>query len=119
MHARAATPAETDWPQIARICLKLLEINPSPVIALNQAVAVAMGGDLDGGLNRIEELGRDGRLDQYYLFHAARADLLRRLGRYREAAEAYRGAAALTTNRVEAEYLNRRLGQLPPDALSP
>jgi RNA polymerase sigma-70 factor (ECF subfamily) len=115
VHAQATAPVETDWPGIAGIYLKLLEINPSPVIALNHAAAVAMAGNLEGGLNRIEELGRGGRLDQYYLFHAARADLLRRLERYRDAAEAYRRAATLTTNRMEADYLNRRLTQLPSD----
>jgi RNA polymerase sigma-70 factor (ECF subfamily) len=118
VHARATTPAETDWQLIEGIYRKLLEINPSPVIALNHAAAVAMAGDLEGGLNRIESLGHGGRLDQYYLFHAARADLLRRLERYSDAAEAYRRAAALTTNRMEADYLNRRLALLPPDTAS-
>jgi RNA polymerase sigma-70 factor (ECF subfamily) len=118
VHARATTPEETDWRQIEEIYLKLLEINASPVIALNHAAAVAMAGDLEGGLDSIEELGRGGRLDQYYLFHAARADLLRRLERYRDAAEAYHRAAALTTNRLEADYLNRRLARLPPDTVS-
>jgi RNA polymerase sigma-70 factor (ECF subfamily) len=117
VHARATTPAETDWRQIEGIYLKLLEINPSPVITLNHAAALAMAGDLEGGLDRIEALGHGGRLDQYYLFHAARADLLRRLERHRDAAEAYRRAAALTTNRMEADYLNRRLARLPLDAV--
>jgi RNA polymerase sigma-70 factor, ECF subfamily len=112
LHAQAATSEETDWLQIAALYQKLLEMTPSPVIALNQAVAIAMGGRLMEGLNRIEKLGRSGALDQYYLFHAARADLLRRMNRTGEAAEAYRKAAVLTTNPVEVRFLNRRLRQL-------
>ncbi len=112
LHAQAVTSSETDWPQIAALYEKLLERNPSPVIALNRAVAVAMSGQLEGGFDRIEELGRAGALDQYYLFHAARADLLRRLNRFAEAAAAYRKATALVTNPVELEFLKRRLSQM-------
>lgn len=113
LHAQAVTSEETDWLQIAALYEKLLEKNPSPVIALNRAVAVAMSGRLEDGLNRIEELGRTGVLDQYYLFHAARADLLRRLNQNRDAAAAYQKAAALATNPVEVNFLNWRLRQLP------
>jgi RNA polymerase sigma-70 factor (ECF subfamily) len=109
VHAEAATPEATDWRQIAALYAKLLEFGPTPVVALNHAVAVAMSGDLETGLQLIDELGAAGALDRYYLFHAARADLLRRLRRWDEAAEAYRQAAELTTNRVEIEYLQRRL----------
>jgi RNA polymerase sigma-70 factor (ECF subfamily) len=115
LHAEAATPEETDWLQIVALYERLLEMTPSPVVALNHAVAMAMGGRLAEGLSRIEELGRNGALDRYYLFHAARADLLRRLNRTGEAAEAYRSAAALATNPVEVRFLNRRLRQLTPD----
>ena len=115
LHAGAATSEQTDWPQIAALYEKLLEINPSPVIALNHAVAIAMSGRLREGLNRIEELGRAGVLDQYYLFHAARADLLRRLNQKDDAAAAYTKAAALATNPLEVDFLNRRLGQLRTD----
>jgi len=115
LHAQALTSGETDWPQIAALYEKLLERNPSPVIALNRAVAVAMSGRPEDGLNCIEELGRTGLLDRYYLFHAARADLLRRLNQNRAAAAAYREAAALATNPVEVDFLNRRLRQLPED----
>jgi len=111
LHAHAATPEETDWPQIAILYEKLLELNPSPVIALNYAVAVAMGGKLQDGLKQIDDLGRAGALDGYYLFHAAPADLLR-LNRYSEAAEAYERAASLATNGVEVDFLNRRLSQM-------
>jgi RNA polymerase sigma-70 factor (ECF subfamily) len=113
LHAQAVTSAETDWLQIAALYEKLLEMNPSPVIALNHAVAVAMSGRLQDGLNRIDDLAKSGSLDRYYLFHAARADLLRRLNRNREAARAYERAAALASNPVEVDFLNRRLRQLP------
>ena len=112
LHAEPASSANTDWPQIAALYGKLLEINPSPVIALNHAVAVVMGGSLEDGLRRIEELGRTGTLDQYYLFHAARADLLRRLHRSEMAAAAYREAVRLATNPVEVSFLQRRLEEL-------
>jgi RNA polymerase sigma-70 factor (ECF subfamily) len=82
------------------------------VVELNQAVAIAMSGRLGDGLDRIEELGRTGVLDQYYLFHAARADLLRRMHRSGEAAESYREAIALATNPVELRFLKRRLQEL-------
>jgi len=112
LHAQAVTPEETDWLQIVALYEKLMEMNPSPVIALNHAVAVAMSGRLEDGLHRIEELGRAGALDQYYLFHAARADLLRRLNQPVDAAAAYQSAAALATNPVEASFLRRRLRQV-------
>lgn len=115
LHAHAPTAEETDWPQIAALYERLLELNPSPVIALNHAVAVAMGGPVAEGLNRIDELGRTSALDRYYLFHAARADLLRRLNQNAEAATAYERALALAKNPVEVNYLNRRLRQLQPD----
>ena len=84
-------------------------MNPSPVIALNQAAAVAMSGRLEEGLKRIDSL--DG-LDHYYLFHAARADILRRMDRREEAAEAYRRALGLATNTVEQDFLRRRLREV-------
>jgi RNA polymerase sigma-70 factor (ECF subfamily) len=109
LHAQAASSADTDWRQIAALYEKLLELNPSPVVALNHAVAVAMSAGVKQGLQRIDDLGRTGALDQYYLFHAARADLLRRLNHKAEAAKAYEKAAGLATNRVEREFLERRL----------
>jgi RNA polymerase sigma-70 factor, ECF subfamily len=105
VHAEAKTAPETDWHQIARLYEKLLEFNGSAVIALNHAAAVAMSGRLEEGLARIDVLD----LDRYYLFHAARADILRRMNRPTEAMEAYRKALALATNRVEQEFLERRL----------
>ena len=112
LHAQAATPEDTDWPQIAALYARLLELNPSPVVALNHAVAIAMSGRMEEALGQIDELGSAGSLDRYYLFHAARADLLRRLGRLAEAAEAYRNAAALATNPVELAFLQRRLREV-------
>jgi RNA polymerase sigma-70 factor, ECF subfamily len=112
IHAEAHAARETDWPQIAALYERLLNLNPSPVIALNHAVAVAMSGPIEEGLKRIDDLGRANALDRYYLFHAARADLLRRLKQNAEAAEAYQKAVSLATNPVEVEYLNRRLRQL-------
>ncbi len=111
LHSQAKAPDATDWPQIAALYHKLLAWNPSPVIALNHAVAVAMGGGLEDGLQRIENLGASGALNRYYLFHAARADLLRRLNRLEAAAQSYREAAGLATNPVERDFLNRRLGR--------
>ena len=108
LHAQANLPAETDWPQIAALYNELLERNPSPVIALNRAVAVAMSGKLDEGLREIDGLGELGALERYYLFHAARADLLRRLNRRSEAVDAYRKAMDLVTNPVELSFLERR-----------
>jgi RNA polymerase sigma-70 factor, ECF subfamily len=119
LHAQAPTPQATDWPQIAALYQRLFEMNPSPVIALNHAVAVAMSGGLCEGLERIAELGKAGTLDEYYLFHAARADLLRRLGRRSEAAAAYARAVALVTNPVEADFLNRRLRQVESAPAAP
>jgi RNA polymerase sigma-70 factor (ECF subfamily) len=112
LHAQAATSEKTDWPQIAALYEKLEEMTPSPVVELNQAAAIAMSGRLREGLDRIEELGRTGALDQYYLFHAARADLLRRMQRSVEAAESYRMAISLATNPVELRFLKRRLREL-------
>jgi RNA polymerase sigma-70 factor (ECF subfamily) len=114
VHAQAKTPEETDWAQIAALYARLLEWNPSRVVALNHAVAVALSAGLEQGLELIDELGRSGELDQYYLYHAARADILRRLVRPAEAAEAYRQALRLATNRIEQNFLERRLREVMP-----
>jgi RNA polymerase sigma-70 factor, ECF subfamily len=112
LHAEAETPAETDWRQIAALYQELMRIAPTAVVALNHAVAVAMGEGLEKGLEQIDHLGTSGDLDDYHLFHAARADILRRLGRRSEAATAYREALRLATNKVEQVYLRDRLAQL-------
>jgi RNA polymerase sigma-70 factor (ECF subfamily) len=112
LHAQAKTSGDTDWPQIAALYEKLLEFNGSAVIALNHAVAVTKSAGLAEGLSRIEALGASGELDRYYLFHAARADILLRMGRREESAKAYREVLALATNRVEKGFLKRRLVEL-------
>jgi len=109
LHAQAEKAEATDWRQIAALYERLLAIQFSTVIALNHAVAVAMGEDLEQGLSLINQLGETGTLESYYLYHAARADLLRRLGRLAEAAEAYKRALALTANAVERRYMRQRL----------
>jgi len=109
-HAAAPRAEDTDWPQIASLYGRLLELQPSPVVALNRAVAVAMADGPDAGLRLLEPLAED--LDRYHLYHAARADLLRRGGRS-EAADAYRRALDLVTNDAERRYLRARLASLP------
>jgi RNA polymerase sigma-70 factor, ECF subfamily len=112
LHAQARTAAETEWKEIAALYGELLRIMPTPVVALNRAVAVAMSEGLEQGLALIDQSGASGKLDDYYLFHAARADLLRRLHRPEDAAQAYRRSLELTANRIEQEYLRRRLREL-------
>jgi RNA polymerase sigma-70 factor (ECF subfamily) len=112
LHAQAPTAADTDWVRIAGLYEKLLEFNRSAVVGLNYAAAVAMSAGLQEGIHRIDELEASGKLDNYYLLHAARADILRRLGQWGRAAEAYRRALSLATNRVEQGYLRRRLSEL-------
>jgi len=112
LHAEAKTPPETDWEQIAALYRELLRMTPSPVIALNYAVAIAMGEGLEKGLAEIDRVGESGELADYHLFHAARADILRRLKRHEESAAAYREAIRLATNQVEKDYLQGRLDQL-------
>lgn len=112
VHAQAKTAAETDWLEISALYDALANVSPSPVVALNRAVAVGMSGELEQGLALIDQLGSTGKLDEYYLFHAARADLLRRLDRLEEAKEAYGKALELTVNEVEQVFLRRRLVEL-------
>lgn len=108
-HAEAATAEATDWRQIAALYSELAWINPTPVILLNRAVAIGLGEDLRRGLTLIDALSG---LDNYHLYHAARADLLRRLGDRAAAKDAYRRALALTDNQVERAFLDRRLAAL-------
>jgi RNA polymerase sigma-70 factor, ECF subfamily len=112
LHAEAASPTDTDWPQIAALYGELARIHPSPVVQLNGAVAVGMSEGPRRGLALIDELGASGELDRYHLFHAARADMLRRLGDFEAAADAYRRALTLMANGVERAYLERRLAAL-------
>jgi RNA polymerase sigma-70 factor (ECF subfamily) len=105
VHARAATPNDTDWAKIAALYAELERTTASPVVALNRAVAVAMHVGYEQGLELMENLP----LDEYHLYHAARADLLRRLERHAEAAVAYRRALELTESEPERRFLSRRL----------
>jgi len=112
LHGEAESPDATDWPQIAALYGELARIHPSPVVQLNGAVAIGMSQGPRRGLALIDELGAVGELDRYHLFHAARADMLRRLGSFEAAADAYRRALALMANGVERAYLERRLAAL-------
>lgn len=112
IHANAKTPQETDWLQIARLYDVLLRDNSSPVIEVNRAVAIAMAGTLEEGLALLDELEERGELSEFHLLPAARADLLRRLGKLDDAAEAYRRALTLATNDVERRFLRRMLIRL-------
>jgi RNA polymerase sigma-70 factor (ECF subfamily) len=117
VHANAPSSAATDWMEIAALYTELAAIAPSAVIALNHAVAFAMAEGLEAGLARINalgasDLGNRGKLLDYHLYHSARADILRRLGRNADAAAAYHEALRLVTNEVERAYLTRRLEEV-------
>ncbi len=112
LHADAARPAETDWRQIAALYERLLVLQPTAVVALNHAVAVALGVGLEQGMAMLDTLGESRELQNYYLFHAARADILSRLKRRDEALAAYRRALAFVQNQVEREFLARRIARL-------
>ena len=112
VHAEAQTAAETDWRQIVALYEELLRLTASPIVALNHAAAVAMSEGFERGLGLIEAANENDALQNYYLFHASRADLLRRLHRYDEAASAYETALSLTTNRVEQNYIRHRLAEI-------
>ena len=114
-HAAAASPAETDWVEIAGLYGRLAAMNPSPVIELNRAVAVAMADGPEAGLPIVDALERSGRLAGYHLLPATKAYLLRRLGRREAAAAAYADALALATTDSEQRYLRRRLEQVAVD----
>jgi RNA polymerase sigma-70 factor (ECF subfamily) len=114
LHAQAERAEETDWPQIAALYALLLRLHPSPVVALNHAAAVAMGERLERGLRLIERIEEEGELQAYHLLPAAKADILRRLGRPAEAAEAYARALTLVTHDAERRYLERRLREVAP-----
>ncbi|HEY3684454.1 MAG TPA: sigma-70 family RNA polymerase sigma factor [Streptosporangiaceae bacterium] len=110
-HATARDPAGTDWPQIAALYGRLTALVPSAVVALNHAVAVGMAYGPEAGLVRLDALAAGGRLDGYHLLPAARADLLRRLGRAPEAADAYRAARALAPTDAERRHLTRMIDE--------
>jgi RNA polymerase sigma-70 factor (ECF subfamily) len=112
LHDEAATPADTDWAQIARLYGALQRMTPSPVVELNLAAAVAMADGPAVGLAMMDGLAASGELDAYPYLHAARADLLRRLERWSEAETAYRRALQLTSNGAERAFLERRRSEV-------
>jgi RNA polymerase sigma-70 factor (ECF subfamily) len=112
LHCQAARAEDTDWPQIVRLYDRLERVQPSPIVSLNRAVAVAMVDGLRPGLALVDALAASGDLDGYHLLHAARADLLRRAGAPSEAATSYRRALALVTNDSERRFLERRLREV-------
>ena len=112
LHCQAARAEETDWPQIVRLYDVLERVQPSPIVALNRAVAIAMVVGAGPALALVDALGARGDLDGYHLFHATRADLLRRLGRMTEAASSYTRAIALAANDAERRFLERRLREV-------
>jgi len=114
LHAQAPTYDATDWHQILALYDELLRVWPSPVVALNRAVAVSMVDGPAAALAEVDALAGDDRLAGYRYLPATRADLLRRLGRHTEAADAYRAALALTDNVAEQQFLTERLRAAPP-----
>src|SRR5262249_23617172 len=102
----------TDWSEIVELYDALLRMQPSPVIALNQAVAIAMRDGPEAGLVRIDDILAEGDLADYHLAHAARADLCRRLGRASDARQSYERALALTRQEPERRFLQKRLEQM-------
>jgi RNA polymerase sigma-70 factor (ECF subfamily) len=112
VHCRTERAADTNWGAILRLYVLLEQVQPSPVVKLNRAVAVAMVEGPAAGLALIDELAASGELDQYHLLHSARADLLRRSGSPEEAARSYARALELTSNDSERRFLQRRLAEV-------
>jgi RNA polymerase sigma-70 factor (ECF subfamily) len=111
-HCKAARAEDTNWEEIVKLYDLLAELMPSPIVSLNRAVAVAMARGPRPALELIDELAAAGELDEYHLLHAARADMLRRLGSNDEAAESYETALRLATNDSERRFLERRLREV-------
>ena len=118
LHAEPPTPEQTDWPQIAALYGRLVDLTPSAVVELNRAVAVAMAFGPERGLELIDRPKVAGALDQYRWLHSTRADLLRRLDRHDEAADAYKLALKLCDNAAERSFLTRRLDEVEAAARS-
>ena len=112
MHAQAASPTATDWARIVALYDLLMRADPSPVVELNRAVAVAMRDGPVAGLALIDAILARGDLTNYHLAHAARADLCRRLGRTMDARTSYERALGLTQQEPERRFLERRLAAL-------
>jgi len=109
LHAAAPTPDETDWPQIAALYQALLAWSPTPIVELNAAVALGLATNLEHALEWIDRIERRAALARYHWLPASKAEVLRRLGRPRDAAVAYRDALTLVTNPAERRYLEKRL----------
>jgi RNA polymerase sigma-70 factor (ECF subfamily) len=114
LHCQAARAEDTDWPQIVRLYDLLERVQPSPIVSLNRAAAIAMADGPRPALALIDALAADGDLDRYHLLHATRADLLRRVGSSEEAAKSYARALTLVTNDSERRFLERRLREVQP-----
>jgi RNA polymerase sigma-70 factor (ECF subfamily) len=112
LHAEAPTAAETDWAEIVGLYDVLMRADPSPVIELNRAAAVAMRDGSEAGLRLIDDLLARGELADYHLAHSARAELCRRLSRTAEAIDSYRRALSLTRQEPQRRFIDRRLGEL-------
>jgi RNA polymerase sigma-70 factor, ECF subfamily len=112
VHAGAQSVAATDWRQIVAVYDQLVRIQPSPVVELNRAVAIAMRDGPEAGLAHIDAVLEHGELANYYLAHSARADMCRRLGRTAEARSSYEKALALTQQEPERQFLQERIRQL-------
>jgi len=112
-HAQAPTAASTDWSQIVGLYTLLLQAEPSPVIELNRAVAIAVRDGPSAGLDLVDAILKKGDMETYHLAHAARADLCRRLGRTKDARTSYERALSLTQQEPERRFLEKRLSQLP------
>jgi RNA polymerase sigma-70 factor (ECF subfamily) len=111
-HARAARPEDTDWSRIAHLYGRLLEIQRSPIVELNRAVAISMHEGPASGLRQVDAILERGDLQKYHLAHSARADFLRRVGRTEEARQAYETALSLCHQASEQAFLRRRLAEL-------
>ncbi|MEL7894730.1 RNA polymerase sigma factor [Vreelandella neptunia] len=112
VHAQASRAEQTDWGRIVRLYDALCRRFPSPVLALNRAVAIAMNGAPDTGLKLLDDIAHHPQISRYHLFHAAKADLLRRQGQHKAARSAYQQALLLVTLDPEKRFLNRRLSEL-------
>jgi RNA polymerase sigma-70 factor (ECF subfamily) len=112
VHAEAESAAATDWRQIVALYNQLVRIQPSPVVHLNRAVAIAMRDGPEAGLPHIDAVLEDGELANYYLAHSARADMYRRLGRTVEARASYEKGLALTQQEPERQFLQERIRQM-------
>ena len=112
VHCRASSAEETNWKEIVSLYDLLARVQPSPIVSLNRAVAVAMAEGPEAALEIIETLAADGKLDDYHLLHAARADLLRRLQSYDKAEQSYVRALELVTNDSERRFLEGRLAEV-------